>query len=29
VALEQLVWDNLKGYSKNLKEISELLTVPE
>ncbi len=29
VALEQLVRDNLKGYSKNLKEISELLPVPE
>jgi hypothetical protein len=29
VALEQLVRDNLKSYSKNLKEISELLSVPE
>ena len=29
VALEQLVRDNLKGYSRNLKEISELLPVPE
>ena len=28
-ALEQLVLDNLKGYSRNLKEISELLPVPE